>query len=144
MSIYDSLYVEYVYYFNIDRDYFECHEVLEELWLNEGRSPIYQGLLQVAVALHHFSNNNITGGVKLFTLALEKLEANRNLADDLGIDLDKLIYDSTVYLNKLKRYKDHPFPFYDLDIRIIDAVLAEEVNDLIQNPPSKHDEEDMD
>ncbi|MFS1512002.1 DUF309 domain-containing protein [Chengkuizengella sp. SCS-71B] len=142
MSAYDSLYVEYIYYFNIERDYFECHEVLEELWLNEGRSPIYQGLLQVAVALHHFNNNNITGGIKLFRLALEKLEINESLADELGIDLTKLIEDSRVYLNKLKQYENDPFDFYDLDIIITDTKLQQEVEYLKKNPPTKHDEMD--
>ncbi|NBI28420.1 DUF309 domain-containing protein [Chengkuizengella sp. YPA3-1-1] len=129
-----------MYYFNIDRDYFECHEVLEELWLNEGRAPIYQGLLQVAVALHHFNNNNITGGIKLFSLALEKLEINQSLADQLGINLMKLIEDSKVYLNKLKQYENDPFEFYDLDIIITDPNLQQEVEYLIKKPPTKHDE----
>ncbi|WP_240903859.1 DUF309 domain-containing protein [Chengkuizengella sediminis] len=142
MNAYDSLYVEYLYYFNVERDYFECHEVLEELWLNEGRSPIYQGLLQVAVALHHFSNNNVAGGVKLFSLALEKLEINESLADELGINLANLIEDSKTYLSKLEQYESHPFSFYDLDIIITDTNLQQEVQTLIKNPPAKHDEMD--
>ncbi|WP_313639078.1 DUF309 domain-containing protein, partial [Paenibacillus sp.] len=36
---YEPLYLEYLVYFNRDRDYFECHEVLEELWLAQKRDP---------------------------------------------------------------------------------------------------------
>ena len=36
-------------------EYFECHETLEALWLAEPTSlrRLYQGILQVGVALHH-------------------------------------------------------------------------------------------
>ena len=35
---YEPLYVAYLVYFNRDQDYFECHEVLEELWLPASRT----------------------------------------------------------------------------------------------------------
>ena len=38
---YEPLYVAYLVYFNRDRDYFECHEVLEELWLERERDRRY-------------------------------------------------------------------------------------------------------
>ncbi|WP_238323048.1 DUF309 domain-containing protein [Gorillibacterium massiliense] len=42
---YDPLYIAFIWHFNGDRDYFECHEVLEELWLQENHDLLYQGLL---------------------------------------------------------------------------------------------------
>ena len=48
-------------------DYYESHEVWEELW-TEYRGPsrkFYQGLIQAAVALYHFGNGNIRGARKL-------------------------------------------------------------------------------
>ena len=44
-------------------EFFEAHDVWEELWSEyrgEDRT-FYQGLIQVAVALHHFGNGNIRG-----------------------------------------------------------------------------------
>lgn len=121
---YDPLYVQFLHYFNRERDYFECHEVMEELWLEEGRDPLYQGLLQVAVGLYHARNTNISGAIKLLTGAVEKLE--RYPEHRLGIDLDKLIADSREYLERLQS-EGESFSFYDLDIVITDPQLAGEV-----------------
>ena len=44
-------------------EFFEAHDVWEEVWA-EYRGPsrtFYKGLIQVAVALHHFGNGNIRG-----------------------------------------------------------------------------------
>lgn len=118
---YDPLYVEFLHYFNKERDYFECHEVMEELWLEEGRDPLYQGLLQVAVGLYHARNANISGAIKLLTGAVDKLE--RYPEHRLGIDLEKLIADCRKYLHQLEAAGDS-FRFYDLDIVICDPKLS--------------------
>jgi predicted metal-dependent hydrolase len=120
--IYDPLYLQFLYHFNIDRDYFECHEVMEELWLEEGRSPLYQGLLQVAVGLYHARNDNFSGAVKLLTQAVNKLELYPN--HQLGIDLDKLLVDCHAYLKGLTD-DTVAFDFYDIDILILDPQLEE-------------------
>jgi hypothetical protein len=48
-------------------DWFDCHETLEDLWIGtEGEVRwFYQGLLQIAVALHHWKNGNFGGAVSL-------------------------------------------------------------------------------
>ncbi|WP_199621045.1 DUF309 domain-containing protein [Paenibacillus alkalitolerans] len=122
-SRYDPLYVAFVYYFNVERDYFECHEVMEALWLEEGRDPLYQGLLQVAVGLHHHRNGNIDGGVKLLTAAIAKLDNREPLV--LGINLAQLLADTKEHLAKLERHHEKAFPFRDLDISIVDPDLAQ-------------------
>lgn len=137
MSTYDRLYVAYLYYFNDQRDYFECHEVMEELWLEEGRSPLYQGLLQVAVGLYHHANGNVSGSIKLFSAGLDKLAPYPALT--LGIDLGQLIQDSQAYLTKLQRIEAEPFAPYDLDIHILDDELDELLVELRLQPP-QHEE----
>lgn len=49
-------------------DWFECHETLEELWVGEKGEMrgFYQGLLQLAVALHHWRDGNFKGAMTLF------------------------------------------------------------------------------
>lgn len=128
---YSELYVRFLYHFNIDRDYYECHEVMEELWLEKGRNRLLQGLLQVAVGLHHFNNNNVSGAIKLFEGGIEKLFPHPD--EVLGINLKKLRNETVEYMEKLKRFENEPFPFYDLNIEIIDPALAEEVAQL-ENP----------
>jgi predicted metal-dependent hydrolase len=48
-------------------DWFECHETLEDLWIGEEGEmrDFYQGILQIAVALHHWRNGNFGGAVSL-------------------------------------------------------------------------------
>jgi predicted metal-dependent hydrolase len=48
-------------------DWFDCHETLEDLWVaEEGETrDFYHGVLQVAVALHHWREGNFGGAVRL-------------------------------------------------------------------------------
>jgi predicted metal-dependent hydrolase len=49
------------------REWFECHETVEDLWIGECGEvrDFYQGIIQVAVALHHWRNGNFGGAVSL-------------------------------------------------------------------------------
>lgn len=122
---YDARYVAFLHLFNVERDYFECHEVMEELWLDEARDPFWQGLLQVAVALFHARNDNVGGAVKLMTQALDKLSWDPGR--EAGIDLAKLREDGERYLSRLKHWHGAPFPFEPMAITVTDPVLAEAV-----------------
>ncbi len=55
--------------------FFECHEALEEAWLQASgdQKTFLQGLIQVAVALHHLGRNNLTGAGRLLSAGMEKL-----------------------------------------------------------------------
>lgn len=60
------------------RQFFECHEVLEDLWRPLSPGPekqFLQGLLQIGVGFHHLLNNNYTGAKNLLRAGLEKLES---------------------------------------------------------------------
>lgn len=85
---YEPLYLAGVALFN-SREFFECHEVLEDLW-NECRNEdrrFYQAVLQAAVALHHFGNGNLRGAVKLFGTAKAYMEPYPN--PYYGLDKEK-------------------------------------------------------
>ena len=64
---YDPLYLQGVAYFNAC-EFFEAHEVWEDLWKNYSGDLrlFYKGLIQAAVALHHFGNGNIRGARKVY------------------------------------------------------------------------------
>src|SRR5690606_19898091 len=66
-SEYDPRFLEGIAFFN-DCDFFEAHEIWEDLWSDvQGSSRrFYQGLIQVAVCLHHFGNGNLRGAQKLY------------------------------------------------------------------------------
>ncbi|MGQ9865246.1 MAG: DUF309 domain-containing protein [Pseudanabaenaceae cyanobacterium] len=58
-------------------DFYGCHDVVEELW--HAASPqerlLYQGLLQIAVGLHHEQNGNLRGAVLLLADGLHRLRS---------------------------------------------------------------------
>ena len=72
-------------------EFFEAHEVLEDVWraAPAAEKKFLQGLIQVAVGLHHHSTGNRVGSRSLLT------RARRNLSgypDELGgIDLKPLM-----------------------------------------------------
>ena len=56
-------------------DFFEAHEVLEDVWraAPEPDKKFLQGLIQVAVALHHHSKGNLVGARSLLERAARNL-----------------------------------------------------------------------
>ena len=73
--------------------YFEAHEVLERLWLaaDGPDRELYQGVLQVAVGLHHEARGNRKGAASMLAKGVARLTL---LAPScLGIDLARLLDD---------------------------------------------------
>jgi uncharacterized protein len=87
---YDPRYLEGIEHFN-RCDFYEAHEVWENLWADtQGPNRrFYQGLIQVAVCLHHFGNGNIRGAKKLYFGCQTYLNDYR--PHYLGVDLDALL-----------------------------------------------------
>jgi len=61
--------------FNSGR-YFDAHEVLEDVWRDSHGADkrTLQGLVQLAVALHHHSTGNLTGARSVMARAAAKLD----------------------------------------------------------------------
>lgn len=77
-----------------DGRWFDCHETLEDLWAGRQElvRDLYQGILQVAVALHHWREGNFRGAVHLFGSAVRLL--NHVDAVCQGVDVAALIRDT--------------------------------------------------
>ncbi len=76
------------------REFFACHEVLEDLWrpLEGGAEKTFlQGLLQVAVGYHHLLNGNYTGAKNKLAEGLDKLQAVAEAGYATGIELGPLM-----------------------------------------------------
>jgi predicted metal-dependent hydrolase len=72
-------------------EFFECHEVLEDLWREE-RGPIrelYQGILQVGVGFYHLGRGNHRGAVNLLGYGIARLE--KVPKDAHGLDVAALL-----------------------------------------------------
>ncbi|MFO1021197.1 MAG: DUF309 domain-containing protein [Planctomycetales bacterium] len=97
---YPEQYLHAVQLFN-EEDFFECHDVLEELW-SETIGPekkFYQGLIQVAICLFHFGNENLGGARKLYESCYKYLEPYQPTY--MSIDVSRLLQDLQRCLHEL-------------------------------------------
>ncbi len=85
-----------------EREFFACHDVLEELWgatLGEDRD-FYQGMLHVAVSLFHLSEGNPAGARKMHVSSLKYLASYGD--QFYGIDLSQLRTDLHTHFEPLR------------------------------------------
>lgn len=83
---YPKPWIEYLIHFHREQDYFECHEVLEEHWKNEGmKGDLWPGLIQLAVALYHQRRGNKNGARRMITSGIQKLQKEESALKELGI-----------------------------------------------------------
>ena len=83
---YDPRYLAGAVLFNRG-DFFEAHEVWEDLWMDTAGSDkrFYQSLIQAAVGLLHFCNGNMRGAAKLYRSSKDYMQ--RYDSPHLGLDI---------------------------------------------------------
>lgn len=104
----EERYLKALEHFN-DEEFIEAHDVLEELW-GEAENPLrrfYQGLIQSAIAFHHFRNGNLKGARNEYLLSASKLMEYAPRYE--GMDVQK-------FLNELKEIFH---PLFSLEEKII-------------------------
>ncbi len=99
---YDREYLKGIAFFN-KRRFFEAHEVWEEAWTRtRGKDREFlQGLLQTAVAMHHFRRGNFKGAAYLFPVSRRRLRACGDRY--WGLDVRGLLSDTASFLFGPKR-----------------------------------------
>ena len=97
--------VEGVRQFN-EGQYFECHETLEALWKSERRGvrEMYQGVLQIGVALYHLERGNRRGALILLERGLNHLRPFAPVCQ--GIDIDRLASDAESLAERITAERD--------------------------------------
>lgn len=120
---YDPLYLQGIAYFN-ECEFYEAHEVWEELWADyQGPSrKFFQGLIQSAVALHHFGNGNTGGARKLLGSCQSYLESYR--PTHLGLDLEKFIAQMQDCFAELTQSQER-FPEVELNEELIPEIYLD-------------------
>lgn len=120
--MYPDEYVEYLVHFHADRDWFECHEILEEYWkANPGdpKARTWVALIQTAVSLYHQRRGNREGARKM----MEAVLRNANNADLLSLGIDATSF-RRMAEGRLQQLTDSAAgPFTDLDMPITDGGL---------------------
>ncbi|MGF2616925.1 DUF309 domain-containing protein [Rossellomorea vietnamensis] len=90
---YPADYLDFLIHFHCDRDYFECHEVLEEYWKETdpgNRESIWVGLIQTAVAFYHYRRENRSGAARILRKGINILKQHPSSLKGLGIEIDRL------------------------------------------------------
>jgi len=118
---YPDAYVAYLAEYYGSRDYFECHEIMEEYWKENPESEFtscWLVLIRLSVSLYHARRGNWKGAVKLIDKAAR--EADSRLFDRLGIDGSSL----SERLRQLAGdWKDPGAVYEDIELPITDESL---------------------
>ncbi|HEY4232722.1 MAG TPA: DUF309 domain-containing protein [Lacipirellulaceae bacterium] len=120
---YDPLYLQGIAYFNAC-EFFEAHETWEDLWKSySGELRLfYKGLIQSAVALHHFGNGNIRGARKVYFTSRNYLEQYRPFC--VGLDLEKFLSQFDACFAEVAANQEE-YPKIDLDPELIPEIALD-------------------
>lgn len=116
---YDERYLEYIKLFN-QRDFYDCHEVLEDLWLDDPgeNRTFYQGLIQFATAFQHLFRGNIRGFERLLASAKGYLARFPSQYEGLNLEEIRAVID--YWQQKLQsRRADEPLAYDDSHVPLL-------------------------
>lgn len=124
---YSQAYLEFLVHYHASRDYFECHEVLEEHWKAHPDSPYsvtWVGLIQAAVGMYHYRRGNWAGAEKTIIGSLSRFREQDLL--ELGIDAQAWRKKLESVLDQIRKRA----PFRDIEIPIADEALLSACREL--------------
>lgn len=118
VHLYPKAYIEYLLHFHATRDYFECHEVLEEHW-KQTKEHIWIGLIQLAVGMYHYRRGNIAGAKRMFTKAMRACQREKQAYEALGIHVEQLVSLLHTYVKRIddgQPYESICLPIHDISL----------------------------
>ena len=88
----DPRFIKGLHLFN-EKEYFECHEVIEDLWLQtpseDPHRDLYKGVIQAAAAIYQFDRGILSGAVGLHKTAVKYLASYEPRS--LGLNVSGLV-----------------------------------------------------
>lgn len=119
---YDDRYIDFIINFNVKRDYFLCHDLLEEIWKEHNRQmAVLKYLLQVAVMQYKKRKRNLVGYQYFYDNLLVRYEL-------FEVDINALGIDATSLLMNIKKTKESNDELYEFDLKLTDSTLINLVN----------------
>ena len=101
----DHRFIEGLKLFNTG-DYFECHEVIEDLWLEvPSEDPcrdLYKGVIQAAAAMYQWERGILTGARGLYGTSKGYLERYR--PESLGLNVEKLLSEMKIFFEPFETW----------------------------------------
>jgi uncharacterized protein len=112
--------IYYLVYFHSLRDYFECHEVLEEYWKEDGKNnEIWVGFIQLAVAMYHHRRKNYLGAEKQLRNAIGIFDQEKLQLDTLGFDTEefsRVLKEKSIEIKQRLPYSSINLPIANHDV----------------------------
>lgn len=114
---YPQPYIEYLIQFHATRDYFECHELLEEYWKerpHDETSELWVACIQIAVAQYHERRGKRRGAQLMYQSALNKLA--KHDSGQIGLEHESLLVLLQVRVKACMTYDEYvdlSLPFAD-------------------------------
>jgi predicted metal-dependent hydrolase len=104
------------------RLFFECHETLEEIWLEDHGEDrkFYQGIIQIAAGYFKWQQGVPAGAIKLWHTGLEKIQTYGPV--HLGVDIEALVQAVKRNLGELERRQQSGGVFPTLEIPSIQLI----------------------
>ncbi|BDG46655.1 DUF309 domain-containing protein [Parageobacillus sp. KH3-4] len=127
--MYPVAYIRYLIHFHTDRDYFECHEILEEHWKKTGYKKVWVLLIQIAVALYHHRRGNQQGALRMMRKALSLLSKEQKAIRELGLDDQRLSEQLERYIERMEQngaYESIELPICDETLRKTCQAICDE------------------
>lgn len=113
-------YFEFIDVFQNQRDFFKCHEILEEIWIEETkcetRKHLAINLLLISVGLYHWRNKNFRGAIQVLENSLNNYDEISTELEIINIDskrLKQIILDVIENLKNKKDYEEVYLPIFN-------------------------------
>ncbi|EKN69660.1 hypothetical protein BABA_09546 [Neobacillus bataviensis LMG 21833] len=117
--MYPIEYIQFLAHFHGDRDYFECHELLEEYWKkidSRNKSSVWVGLILLAVSTYHHRRGNFNGAKRTLEKATIIFDTHAGELSKLGLDqslLHHLLKERLSIIADTKAYYSYDLPISD-------------------------------
>ena len=106
--LFHPLFVQFVIYFNEHKDYFECHEVLEEYWKEiapkDKTHPLTAWIL-LSTGMYHWRRSNFNGAKRSLIKSSERFHINGLNAFNEGINYSELMNNLQISIESLEDKK---------------------------------------
>ncbi len=122
--MYPKEYIEYLVHFHGDRDYFECHEILEEYWKKvdkNNKKSILVGFILLAVSNYHHRLRNWSGAIRTLQKSINIFHEQKEQLEHYGLTLNVL---SPLLKERLTSIQNHQ-DYKSMNLPIQDPKLLE-------------------
>ncbi|MGP7816123.1 DUF309 domain-containing protein [Niallia sp. 01092] len=120
--MYSKPYILFLVHFHADRDYFECHEILEEYWKKvdaNNKESIWVAFILLAVSCYHHRRENFAGAIKTIKKSYSLFKQNKHQLPSYGLDtvlLFSLLESNQTNIENLLSYKSFILPIDDAEL----------------------------